>query len=178
MALLFASCDHLSFLLFCFEFCFFSFLSKNDPKKTGHSKNPKKQKCRKKRAKKNQLEQLCSQIVFFNFLAWASKFHFLAENTIKIVVSASSQTGKNTPKLAKMLSQNLVQVCCATRLDQALTQKNVFFFVVFCFARFSLKSHSHCRRRFLKNEKMRKIGPSFDSKNGYFWTKFWLYSYF
>ena len=52
------------FLLFCFEFCLFcfSFLSKKDPKKTGHSKNPKKQKCRKKR--KNQLAQLCSQIVF------------------------------------------------------------------------------------------------------------------
>ena len=27
-----------------------------------------------------------------------------------------------------------------------------------------------------KKEKQRKIGPSFDSKKGYFWTKFWLYS--
>ena len=66
-----------SFFLFCFccfvlnfvFFCF-SFLSKKDPqKKTGHSKNQKKQKCRKKGQKK-MLAQLCSQIVFFNFLGW------------------------------------------------------------------------------------------------------------
>ena len=55
------------FLLFCFElhlFLFFIPLNKKDPPKTGHSRNPKKQKCRKNGQLKNLLAQLCSQIVF------------------------------------------------------------------------------------------------------------------
>ena len=55
-----SSCLHLVillpffFLLFGFEFClFFVFIPlKEDPQKTGHSKNPKKQKCRKNGQKK------------------------------------------------------------------------------------------------------------------------------
>ena len=52
-------------------FCFFIPLKKRPPKKTGHGKNPKKAKTQKNRKKKKQLAQLCSQIVFFNFLGWA-----------------------------------------------------------------------------------------------------------
>ena len=61
----------LFFLLFCFEFCLFfvfSFLSKKDPQKTGHSKNKNAEKRTKT---KNKLAQLCSQIVFLNFLGRA-----------------------------------------------------------------------------------------------------------
>ena len=91
-----SSCLHLvllfSFLLFCFEFlfvfffCFFIPLKKRPPKKTGHSKNPKKTKMQKNRTKK------ISAVVFtksvLQFLGVGLKFAFLAENTIKIVVLA------------------------------------------------------------------------------------------
>ena len=61
-----------SFLCFCcfvLNLFFFHSSRKKTPQKTGHNKNPKKQKCRnkKKRTKKTQLAQLCSQIVFFIF---------------------------------------------------------------------------------------------------------------
>ena len=88
-----SSCLHLVvllpflFLLFCFEFClfllFFSFPSKKDPPKNRTQQKPQKTKMQKNQTKKNQLAQLCSQIVFLNFLGWASNFHFLAENTNK-----------------------------------------------------------------------------------------------
>ena len=81
--LFFFFCLPFPFLRFaCFRFCFccfvlnfgflwfFSFLSKKDPQKAGHGKNPKKQKCRKTGQKK-KLAQLRSQIVFFNFSGWA-----------------------------------------------------------------------------------------------------------
>ena len=63
---------------------------------------------------KNQTKKKSVSAVVFTdsvlkFFGVGLKISFLAENTIKIVVSASFQTGKNTPKLAKMLSQNLVQ---------------------------------------------------------------------
>ena len=61
---------------------------KQDPPKTGHGKNPKKQKCRKKTDKKNQLAQLCSQIVFLFFWGRALQMQMFAENAINIVVSA------------------------------------------------------------------------------------------
>ena len=88
----FVVCILWSSFLFCcfvlnFVFCFFIPLKK-DPQKTGHSKKPKKQKCRKKRTKKNQLAQLCSQIVFLFFWGVGFKNADFAENTIKIVVSA------------------------------------------------------------------------------------------
>ena len=72
VVLLFASCGLLSFCCFVLNFVFFSFLSKKDPQKTGHNKNQKKSKnARKKTTKKNQLAQLCSQIVFLIFGGWA-----------------------------------------------------------------------------------------------------------
>ena len=105
------SCLHLvvlllfCFLLFCLIFfCFFIPLKKKTPQKTGHSKNPKMQKMQKKTdKKKDQLAQLCSQIVFFNFLGGLKNFHCLAENTIKIVVSALFQKGKKRPKINKIV---------------------------------------------------------------------------
>ena len=104
-------------LLFCFEFClflFFSFLSK---KKTP-PKNRTRQKPKKAKMQKNRTKEKVSAIGFTNsvlsFFGVGLKFSFFAENTIKIVVSASFQTGKNTQKLAKMLSQNLVRGCVET----------------------------------------------------------------
>ena len=65
-----SSCLHLVvllpflFLLFCFEFCLLFVvyipLKKGPPQKTGHSQNPKKQKCRKTRQKKKSV----SAVVF------------------------------------------------------------------------------------------------------------------
>ena len=77
----------MSFFLFLF---FHSSQTKTPPpkKKKTDTAKPKKAKKQKKTDKNIQLVQLCSQIVFFNFLGWALKFNVLAENTIKIVVSA------------------------------------------------------------------------------------------
>ena len=69
-----------SFFLFCFccfvlnlSFWFFSFLSKKKtPQIPDTAKTNKKQKCRKRT--KNQLAQLCSQIVFSNFLGGLKNF--------------------------------------------------------------------------------------------------------
>ena len=62
----------LFFLLFCFEFCLFSFLSKKRPPKNRIQQKPQKTKMQKKRTKtKKKLAQLCSQIVFLIFLGWA-----------------------------------------------------------------------------------------------------------
>ena len=167
-------------------FCCFHSSQKRTPQKTGHSKNPKKQKCRKTR----QIKKSVSAVVFtdsvLKFFGVGLKIEFLAENTIKIVVSASFQTGKNTQKLAKMLSQNLVQGWVKTWSKYVAQQNWTKFwlkkwcFFCLCFARFSLKSHSPCRKKKIfekqKKTKKRKLGPSFDSKKGYFWTKLWLYS--
>ena len=74
-----SSCLHLvvllPFLFFCcfvlnfFFFCFFIPLKKRTPKKPDTA-TPQKSKNAEKRIKK-KLAQLCSQIVFFNFLGWA-----------------------------------------------------------------------------------------------------------
>ena len=61
------------FLLFCFElflFLFFHSSQKKTPQKTDTAKT-QKNKNAEKRTKKKELAQLCSQIVFFNFLGWA-----------------------------------------------------------------------------------------------------------
>ena len=124
-----SSCLHLvvllPFLFCCFVlslfFFVFSFLSKKRPPKTRTRQKPPKTEMQKKRTKKNQLAPLCSQIVFFNFLGWAKTFHVLAENTIKIVVSALFQKGKR-PKINKIVELKIcprlrwksVQLCCAT----------------------------------------------------------------
>ena len=102
------------------------------------------------------------------------------------MVSASFQTGKNSQKSAKLLSQNLVQGCVKT-WSKYVAQQNwtkfwrkksvffLFFFGSFFFKiSFSLQKEEDFWKQ--KKKKKRKIGPSFDSKKGYFWTKFWLYS--
>ena len=96
-----------------------SFLSKKKTK-NGHSKNQKKKKFREK-GQKIQLAQLCSQIVFMIFGGGLQKCRFFAENAIKIVVSAyflkrkmAQNAKKVESKLGPRLSQNLLQVCCAT----------------------------------------------------------------
>ena len=62
------------FLLCCFEFCLFFVvftpLKKGPPKKPDTAKT-QKAKMQKNQTKKNQLAQLCSQLVFLNFLGWA-----------------------------------------------------------------------------------------------------------
>ena len=59
------------FLLFCFEFCLFLFLSKKDPPKKPDTAKTPKMKNVEKPDKNKKLVQLCSQIVFCNFLGWA-----------------------------------------------------------------------------------------------------------
>ena len=108
------------FLLFCFEFCFFIPLKKDPPKKPDTAKTQKS-----KNAEKPDNKKTVSAVVFTNsvlqFFGVGLKFSFLAENTIKIVVSAFlkqvkyPKISKNVEtKLGPRLSQKLVQVCCAT----------------------------------------------------------------
>ena len=64
--------------------------------------------------------------------------------TLSKVVSAYFEKSKNGPKITqKRLSQQLVQVCCASYLDQSLTQKNgnfdLFFNCSFLYLNFSLQ---------------------------------------
>ena len=101
------------------------------------------------------------------------KISFFAENTIKIVVSASFQTGKNSPKSVKLLSQNLVQGCVKTWSKYVAQQnwtkfwrkKRVFF--LFFFGSFFLKISFSLQKEedFWKTKKEKK------EKH---WTKFWL----
>ena len=121
-----------------FFFVVFIPLKKGPPKKPDTAKTQKS-----KNAEKPDKKKSVSEVVFtdsvLKFFGAGLKISFLAENNIKIVVSASFQTGKNTPKISKnvesklgpRLSQNLVQVCYATKLDQVLTQKMVFFLSFF-----------------------------------------------
>ena len=105
------------FLLFCFEFCLFLFFhssQKKDPPKNRTQQKPKEAKMQKNHTAKKKLAQLCSQNSVLQFFGVGLKFSFLAENTIKIVVSVHFKTGKHTQKLAKMLSRNLVQGCVKT----------------------------------------------------------------
>ena len=74
-------------------------------------------------------------------------------------------------KLGPRLRQSLVQACCTTELDKALTQKRVFF--VFILSSDSLQKEEELW--IYKKEKWRKLGTKFWLKKGYFWTKIWLY---
>ena len=162
-------CFVLNFVFFLF---FYSF-QKKTPQKSGHSKNPKKQKCKKK--KKGTKKKSVSAVVFtdsvLKIFGVGLKFSFLAENTINIVVSASFQTSKNTPKLAKMLSQNLFQGWVKTWSKYVAQQNWTKFWlkkmVFFCllFARFSLKAHSPGRKKKILEKQKKKEKT---------WTKFWL----
>ena len=64
-----------------FVLCFVVFIPLKQTTKNGHSKNPKKQKCR------NTDKNSVSAVVFTNsvpnFLGWALKIQNFAENTIK-----------------------------------------------------------------------------------------------
>ena len=106
----------LFWVVLCSLFCFFcSFIPfKKDPKKPDTAKNPKNQTCRKRGQTKDQLAQLCSQIVFLIFWGWATKMLFFAEPPIKIGVWANSEKGKEGPIMWKRLRWKSVQFCCAT----------------------------------------------------------------
>ena len=182
-----------SFFLFCFFccfvlnlvfFCFFIPPKKRPPKKPDTAKTQKSKNAEKPDKKK------VSAIVFTNsvlkFFGVGLKISFFAESTIKIVVSASFQTGKNTPKLAKMLSQNLVQGCVKTWSKYVAQQnwtkfwlkKSVIFSLFFCSFFFKISFSLQKVEDFWKTKKEKKEKPwtKFWLKKGYFWTKFWLYS--
>ena len=87
-----------------------------------------------------------------------------------------------------MLRQNLVQGCVKTWSKYVAQQnwtkfwrkKRFFFFSLFFLLVFLKKTHFSCRKKRIfekqKKKKQRKLGPSFDSKKGDFWTKFWRYN--
>ena len=108
MVLLFASCGLLSFLLFCFEFCFFCLvLSKKTPKKLDTAKTPKT-KMQKKDKQKNQLAQLCSQIVFLIYGCGLQKCYYLLKTYSSRGLSIFWESQKG-PKMWKRLSWKSVQ---------------------------------------------------------------------
>ena len=178
------SCLHLvvllpfSVLLFLFLCVFHS--SQKDPPKPDTAKPPKTKMQKKNGQQKNQLAQLCSQIVFLNFWEVGLKISVFAESTIKIVVSASFVKGKHGPQMPKRLSPNLVQGWVKTWpkhvAQQVLTQKSGNFRPLFLFILFS-NLVLHAKRRILKNksttnkENLDQIltqtraifGPNFDS---------------
>ena len=85
------------------------------------------------------------------------------------MVSIYFDKGKNGPiifknvesKLGSRLSQNLVQACCATKLDQVLTQRMVLFLFGGGGIFWKTFSFSLQKEEDKKNRKMRKVGPSF-----------------
>ena len=85
-------------------FVFFIPLKKKTPQKTGHSKNPKKQTCRKNGQKNKSVSAVVFTDSVLKFFGVGLKISLFGWKHY-----TSFQTGKNTPKLAKMLSQNLVQ---------------------------------------------------------------------
>ena len=100
-----------SFFLVCFccfvlNSVFFSCLSKKTPQKNRTQQKPKKATMQKNRQKK------VSAVVFTNsvlqFFGVGLKFSFLLKH-YKNSGFGIFQTGNNSQKLAKMLSQNLVQ---------------------------------------------------------------------
>ena len=107
-----------SFFLFCFllfvlnfVFFVFSFLSKKDPQKTRHSKNPKKQKCRKKTDQKKSVSAVAFTNSVPNFLGEGLKMQIFAY----FLKGKWPQNAKKVEsKLGPRLSQHLVRACCAT----------------------------------------------------------------
>ena len=84
----------------CGPFCFYLDFSLLSKKKTNKKKDTAKTKAKMQEIKKrtkNQLAQLCSQIVFMIFWGGLKNADF-AENTIKIVVPAYLLKGKRVPK--------------------------------------------------------------------------------
>ena len=88
-----------------------------------------------KKRTKNQLAQLCSQIVFRIFWVWAKKASF-AENPVVSAYFEKGKKGHNNVKMVESkiwpgLSQKSVQACYATYLDRYLTQKMVIVCLIF-----------------------------------------------
>ena len=180
MILLFASCGLVSFLLFCFEFwifCLFSFLSKKDPQKTGHSKNPRTtQIAEKKDKQKNQLAQLCSQIVFLLFGGGLQKCYSLCWKPYKnrgLSIFWESKKEKG-PKICPRLSWTSVQGWVENLSNYVAQQNwtdvqlNKCVFLSFIFIKNRLLPAE--RRIFLKNRrtKKRKYWTGFQLKKGQF----------
>ena len=148
-------------VLIWISFFVFPFLSKKDPQKNRTQQKPQKTKMQKKTdKKKNQLAQLCSQIVFFNFLGWAYKFHCLAESTIKIVVSALFLRKKGR-KVTKLLSWKSVQGCVENLSNYVAQQNWTDFQRIFLFSFIFWKkkeTRSPCRKKKIleKNKNTKK----------------------
>ena len=186
MVLLFASFGHLScfvVLLWILSFFVISFLSKKTPKKLDTAKKTKS-----KIQKKSVQKQTVSAVVFTNnvphFWGVGLKMHMFAENTIKIVVSAYKKTTKGQKmskgwvktwsKVASKLGPSMLCNIVGPSFDSRKGNVCLRFYSYFL-KNLILPPE---RRIFLKKKgkKRRKLGPSFVSKKGYFWTKFWLYS--
>ena len=135
MVFLFASCGLVSFLLFFLKFCLFCFHSyQNKKAKNGHGKNLPNQKYRK--TPQNVFS--VSAVVFTNSvpISWLVGLRnaIIAENAIKVVAQhiLLQPNGRTLSKcklqnLGSKHTSKLVQVCCATYLDQFLTFKTVKF---------------------------------------------------
>ena len=153
--LLFAYCSLLAVfvVLFWIVFFCFSFLSKNDPKTQQKTKR-NKHKCRKNGPKNKSV----SAVVF--------------TNSVPNFLGVGFKNADFCWKHYKNSGFNIFWKKKEKRL-----KKRVMF--VFFFIHIFWKSHSPCRKKRsltkTKKEKTRELGPSSDSKEGYFWTKFWLY---
>ena len=114
-------------VVLCFLFFIFHSFQKKDPQKTGHGKNPKNQKCRKKDRTKNQLAQLCSQIVFLIFGGGLQKCDFLLNPppTIKIGVWAYFWERKKRPNnVNKLVELNICPRLSWKNLSNYVVQHN------------------------------------------------------
>ena len=130
-------------------FCFFIPLKKRSPQNRTQQK-PKNQKCRKKDKQKNQLAQLCSQIVFLILGRWATKMLCFAKKTYKNRGLSIFWERKKGPKMWKRLSWKSVQGW-VEKLSNYAAQHNWTDFqlnqMCFPFFMFYKKSHSPCRKK-------------------------------
>ena len=158
---------------FVFNFCFLFFIPFQKKTQKPDTAKTKKQKCRKK-DKKIQLAQLCSQIVFLIFWGWATKCYFCWK-PYKIGVSAYFEKGKKGQKCEKGWVKNLSKVeskICPSMLRNIIGQmfdsKNGSFCLIFLFL-LLLKNLilPAERRRCLKKKQIRKTKRKH-------WTDFWL----
>ena len=131
--ILFSCCCCFLFLLLWY-FVFFDFWLpiKNISQKIGNCKKNKNDKCRKKDTGTRAVStSVLTNSVYFSFLCFF-KFCTFAENTIKIGVSAKKEkTQKKNPSVKNW--SKLVQVCCATKLDQFLTLELGHVFCLFSY---------------------------------------------
>ena len=174
MVFWFASCGLVSFLdVLCF--CF-SFLSRERPNKTGHNKNPKNQKCRKRGQTKNSVSAIVFTNSVPNFLGVGYKNEIFCWKHYKnrgLSIFWERKKGRTLTKLLSWKSvQKSVQLCCATWLDRFSAQQDVRFFLIFLSFFHQNRVLPAERRIFLKKKKKGKSGQIFSSKKGNFWTDF------